>query len=184
MQARSSAVDEEPGSLCSAAMRMLLVQVYLAVPNNCPYGPEGKKRKLSAEDRVSSSVLLYISEDEGLTFTEVGTLVRGKAVLAGDCTSTRPLCVIGMCGLASSDVAIAAAAVAATSLCVSGEAACPLRLLQVTLETSTTEHRKASPNQSQLACLAAGMPAPWGSGLGLPDAQLCLWAWSLPHAAP
>ena len=48
-----------------------LLQVYLAVPNNCPYGPEGKKRRLSAEDRVSSSVILYVSDDEGLSFTEV-----------------------------------------------------------------------------------------------------------------
>ena len=47
------------------------MQVWLALPNNCPYGPDGSKRKLSAEDRVASSVILYMSDDEGTSFTEV-----------------------------------------------------------------------------------------------------------------
>ena len=47
------------------------VQVYLAVPNNCPYHPNGSKRKLSAEEKVSSSVIMYVSDDEGTTFSEV-----------------------------------------------------------------------------------------------------------------
>jgi hypothetical protein len=49
----------------------VLVQVYLAVPSDCPFHPDGSKRKLSAEEAVSQSVLMYVSGDEGTTFTEV-----------------------------------------------------------------------------------------------------------------
>lgn len=48
------------------------LQVYLAVPNDCPYFPDGKKRKLSAEDSVSTSVNMYVSNDEGTSFAPVG----------------------------------------------------------------------------------------------------------------
>lgn len=50
---------------------LAFVQVYLAVPSNCPYHPDGSKRKLSAEEAVSSSVIMYLSEDRGITFKEV-----------------------------------------------------------------------------------------------------------------
>ena len=84
-------------------------QVYLAVPNNCPYAADGSKRKVSAEDSVASSVLLYMSNDEGTSFTEVpfpsqGPVLavplmifckrRGGQVCQGTCRSC-PLC----CGL-------------------------------------------------------------------------------------
>ena len=52
------------------------VQVWLALPSNCPYGPDGSKRKLSAEDKVASSVILYMSDDEGTSFTEVRNFER------------------------------------------------------------------------------------------------------------
>ena len=47
------------------------MQVYLAIPNDCPYNPDGKKRKLSAEETVSSSVSMFVSDDEGTTFSPV-----------------------------------------------------------------------------------------------------------------
>lgn len=46
-------------------------QVYLAVPSNCPYHPDGSKRSLSGEEKVAPSVIMYVSDDEGTTFTEV-----------------------------------------------------------------------------------------------------------------
>lgn len=50
------------------------MQVYLAVPSNCPFNPDGSKRKLTAAETVSSSVIMYVSGDEGTTFTEVHCL--------------------------------------------------------------------------------------------------------------
>ena len=62
---------------CCTQMQMIYikhtcdVQVYLAVPNDCPYHPDGRKRKLSAEDAVSTSVNMYVSNDEGTSFDQV-----------------------------------------------------------------------------------------------------------------
>ena len=47
------------------------MQVYLAIPNDCPYTPDGKKHKLSAEQSVSSSVSMFVSDDEGTSFSQV-----------------------------------------------------------------------------------------------------------------
>ena len=52
----------------------MCLQVYLAVPSNCPYHPDGSKRRLTAEETVSSSVILYASSDEGTTFSEVRSM--------------------------------------------------------------------------------------------------------------
>ena len=45
--------------------------MYLAAPTNCPQGPNGEKRKLSAADAVSSTVGMYVSNAEGTGFKEV-----------------------------------------------------------------------------------------------------------------
>lgn len=48
-----------------------LLQVYLAVPTNCPEGPNGEKKKLSAAESAASTVGMYVSDSQGANFQEV-----------------------------------------------------------------------------------------------------------------
>ena len=47
------------------------LQVWLAVPSNCPQGPNGEKKKLSAAQAISSTVGMYVSDAQGTNFKEV-----------------------------------------------------------------------------------------------------------------
>ena len=73
------------------------MQVYLAIPNDCPYTPDGKKHKLSAEQSVSSSVSMFVSDDEGTSFSPVSfwlaiTVSHYPAVMfVALCYFTKPL---------------------------------------------------------------------------------------------
>lgn len=48
----------------------LLLQVYLALPAKCPQFPDGGKRD-ACQVPWLSSVIMYVSNDEALTFTQV-----------------------------------------------------------------------------------------------------------------
>lgn len=58
----------QPDEALSSSMPM---QVYLAVPTNCPEGPNGERKKLSAAQQVSSTVGMYVSDKQGANFREV-----------------------------------------------------------------------------------------------------------------
>jgi hypothetical protein len=49
-------------------------QMYLAMPNDCPVEPDGQKRFVPSGGSEGSNVVLYISEDEGRSFTQVTAL--------------------------------------------------------------------------------------------------------------
>lgn len=60
-------------SLNSVFSKPVLVgtcQMYLAMPSDCPEEPDGRTRVVPA-GATASNVVLYISEDEGRTFTQV-----------------------------------------------------------------------------------------------------------------
>ena len=46
-------------------------KVYLAVPSDCPLGPDGKKRTSPSKGITGRTVTMYISDADGDDFTEV-----------------------------------------------------------------------------------------------------------------
>ena len=52
-------------SLDTFSLQVVGSQVYLAIPDNCPIGPDGRKRRVSAR---SPGVALLISTDDALSF--------------------------------------------------------------------------------------------------------------------
>ena len=48
------------------------MQVFLAMPSDCPVEPSGSKRNVPASATGRNSVSMYISDDEALSFSQVG----------------------------------------------------------------------------------------------------------------
>ena len=67
----TSARTPPHGHVSTTTCIMVCGQVYLAAPTNCPQGPNGEKRKLSAADAVSNTVGMYVSDNNGQNFKEV-----------------------------------------------------------------------------------------------------------------
>lgn len=55
---------------CGNQFDIIAGQVYLAVPTNCPEGPNGEKKKLSAAESAASTVGMYVSDSQGANFQE------------------------------------------------------------------------------------------------------------------
>ena len=59
------------------------MQVFLAMPADCPVEPSGAKRNTPASATGRNSVSMYISDDEALTFNQVSRMPLGTTSLAG-----------------------------------------------------------------------------------------------------
>ncbi|KAK9806438.1 hypothetical protein WJX73_007437 [Symbiochloris irregularis] len=55
---------------CGNQFDIINGQVYLAVPNNCPEGPNGEKKKLNSAQQISATVGMYVSDSMGMNFRE------------------------------------------------------------------------------------------------------------------
>ncbi len=58
------------------------MQVFLAMPADCPVEPSGAKRNTPASATGRNSVSMYISDDEALTFNQVSCMPLSKNCLA------------------------------------------------------------------------------------------------------
>ncbi len=61
-----------------------VLQIFLALPSNCPTEPDGSSRSIDGQTKADS-VVLYASADEAQTFEQVG--FQHLCLLCKSCTS-------------------------------------------------------------------------------------------------